>query len=71
MKILEKNKIYVVTPDPMLTWMQLFIDDSLVHSDAVVLVPSDQLNPEPVYYYQREVNGRPFRQSNYKDAEVR
>ena len=46
------NKIYVVTPTPMMEWMRLFVRDSLKHPDMVELVPSRSLNPEDVYYYQ-------------------
>jgi len=45
------NKLYIVTPSPMLEWMHLFVKDSLIHPDMVVLVPSKNLNPEDKYYY--------------------
>ena len=44
--------MYVVTPNPMLEWMQLYINDQLKHPECVVLVPSHELNPENEYYYQ-------------------
>lgn len=46
------NKLYVVTPSPMMEWMKIFVSDSLKHKDMVVLVPSKNLNPEANYYYQ-------------------
>lgn len=42
----EKNKMYVVTPAPMMSWMELFVKDSLKFPNMIVLVPSDSLNPE-------------------------
>ena len=45
------NKLYVVTPSPMMEWMELFVADSLKHPEMVVLVPSKNLNPEDKYYY--------------------
>lgn len=47
-----KNKIYIVTPTPMLEWMRIFVNDSLNYPDMVELVPSKNLNPESSYYYQ-------------------
>jgi ribonuclease BN (tRNA processing enzyme) len=53
--LLEKfdplNKLYVVTPTPMMSWMELFVSDSLRFPEMVVLVPSKNLNPENQYYY--------------------
>lgn len=40
------NKLYVVTPSPMMEWMKLFVADSLKHPEMVVLVPSKNFNPE-------------------------
>ena len=48
----EANKLYVVTPSPMMEWMQTFVNDSLQFPTMVVLVPSKNLNPEDSYYYQ-------------------
>jgi hypothetical protein len=42
----KSNKLYVVTPSPMMEWMKVFVADSLKHSDMVVLVPSKSFNPE-------------------------
>ena len=47
-----ENKLYVMTPTPMMEWMKLFVSDSLKYPQMVVLVPSSSLNPEKVYYYQ-------------------
>ena len=55
----------------MLHWMILFANDSLLHREVVVILPSDQLNPEDKYYYQREVNGKPYRVINHPDAKKR
>ena len=45
------DSIFVVTPTPMLEWMQLFINDSLENPELVHLVPSNDLNPEQSYFY--------------------
>ena len=42
----ENNKLYVVTPPPMMTWMEMFVKDSLQFPNMVVLVPNNNLNPE-------------------------
>ena len=49
-----KEKLFVVTPSPMMKWMQLYVQDSLEHPEKVVLVPSENLNPEEHYFYQEE-----------------
>lgn len=60
----EKNKFYVITPSPMMTWMELFVKDSLKYPEMVVLVPSKNLNPENNYYYQW------FDPGSYKDCKA-
>ena len=47
----EDHKMYVVTPAPMMAWMELFVNDSLKYPSMVVLVPTSSLNPEDKYYY--------------------
>ena len=47
-----ENKIYVVTPSPMMSWMEAFVGESLKHPGLVVLVPAENLNPENEYYYE-------------------
>jgi hypothetical protein len=42
----ENNKLYVVTPPPMMAWMEMFVKDSLQFPNMVVLVPNNNLNPE-------------------------
>ena len=37
----------------MLDWMEMFQADSLKHPDFVELIPSQTLNPEEYYYYQK------------------
>lgn len=49
-----KDKLFVVTPSPMMKWMQLYVSDSLNHPEMVVLVPSENLNPEELYFYQED-----------------
>ena len=49
-----QDKLYVVTPSPMMKWMQLYVQDSLKHPEMVMLVPSENLNPEDQYYYQED-----------------
>ena len=46
------NKLYVVTPSPMMVWMEAFVSENLRHQDMVVLVPAENLNPEDQYYYE-------------------
>ena len=48
----DDDKMYVIVPSTMMTWLQLFVDDSLNWPDMVVLIPSKNLNPENSYYYQ-------------------
>lgn len=61
----ESQKLYVVTPSPMMKWMELFVSDSLKHPDMVVLVPSKSFNPESNYYYQF------YDGSKYRDVEAK
>ena len=42
--------MYIVTPSPMLEWMNTFISE-LKSPEMFRLVVSRELNPEPVYYY--------------------
>ena len=58
----EQTKLYVVTPTPMMAWMEIFVKDSLQLPEMVVLVPSKNLNPEEQYYYQQ------FDPSSYRDV---
>lgn len=58
------NKLYVVTPTPMMAWMEMFVKDSLRFPEMVVLVPSKNLNPENQYYYQI------YDSSKYRDVEA-
>ena len=60
----ENEKLYVVTPTPMMSWMELFVKDSLRFPEMVVLVPSKNLNPENQYYYQL------YDKSKYRDVEA-
>ena len=48
----DRSKMYIVTPNPMLEWMQMYVNDQLKYPEHVVLVPSHELNPENEYYYQ-------------------
>jgi len=46
------TKLFVVTPTPMMKWMEHFKKESLKHApDMVEFVPSNTLNPENFYYY--------------------
>lgn len=58
------NKLYVVTPSPMMNWMKLFVSDSLKHPNMVELVPSKSFNPEDQYYYQF------YEPNRYRDVEA-
>ena len=49
----KRTKLYIVTPTPMMKWMEEFRQDSLKHPELVELVPSNTLNPEKSYYYQK------------------
>ena len=62
-----KNKLYVVTPTPMMEWMQAFVDDQIQHKANIVLVPSKELNPEKAYYYQ---NFGPYSYRDVKKTEA-
>ena len=42
----DGNKLYVITPLPMMAWMKIFVRDSLKYPNMVVLVPSNNINPE-------------------------
>lgn len=52
----ENNKLYIVTPHPMMDWMELFRNENLRYPEMVVLVPSKSLNPEPIKYYLENEN---------------
>lgn len=56
--------MYVVTPSPMMQWMEDFVNDSLRFPEMVVLVPSKNLNPEESYYYQDYSN------NGYRDVKA-
>jgi hypothetical protein len=46
-------KLYIVTPTPMMGWMEQFKKDQCVNRpDLLELIPSTQFNPESYYYYQ-------------------
>lgn len=45
------NKLYIVTPTPMLEYMDKVRNMVLKYPDMVVLVPSNDLNPEPQLYF--------------------
>ena len=47
----QNNKLYIVTPTPMLEWMDEFRTEQLRFPEMVELVPSNTLNPEPELYY--------------------
>ena len=47
------NKLYIVTPTPMMEWMEIFRQNDLRYPEMVVLVPSNTLNPEKEKYYQQ------------------
>ena len=42
----DRSKMYIVTPNPMMEWIQMYVNDQLKHPEHVVLVPSHELNPE-------------------------
>ena len=42
----DSSVLYVVTPSPMMEWMQEFVLCHMQNTDKVVLVPSKHLNPE-------------------------
>lgn len=48
------GKIYAVIPTPLLGCIEIFIKDSIVNQDMIILVPSIDLNPEKCFYYQKQ-----------------
>jgi len=48
------SKLYVVTPSPMLSWVEQF-RSKLKSPENTVIIPSYLLNPEPKKYYEEEV----------------
>ena len=48
------NKLYVVAPTIMMDYMETMRTTVLRQPDMVVLVPSNDLNPEPELYYQTD-----------------
>ena len=40
----------------MMEWMKIFMNDSLKFPNMVALIPSNNINPEQVYYYQNEAS---------------
>ena len=59
----DSNPIYVITPSPMMDWMEEFVRNHLVHKNKVILIPSKYLNPEQCYYYQT------YADNKYRDVE--
>ena len=59
-----KNILYVVTPSPMMEWMQVYVDDSIRDKSNVKLIPSKYFNPEQFYYYQV------YESNKYRDVEA-
>jgi hypothetical protein len=55
-KVDPTNKLYIVTPTPMMGWMEIFKNESLRYPEMVELVPSNELNPEPIKYYLENEN---------------
>ena len=51
------DKLYMITPTPMIEWLNLFIKDSLDYPENVVVIASSTLNPETCYYYQPKEQG--------------
>ena len=50
-KTTEKTPMYIVVPTPMMAWVVSY-REQLANKEYTVLIPSCDLNPEPVYYYQ-------------------
>lgn len=48
----QREKLYVVVPTPMMKWMELY-HANLKNPDLTHLIPSNLLNPEQFYYYQK------------------
>lgn len=48
------NKLYVVIPAPMLDLIETIRTTILTYPEMVVIVPSNELNPEPYSYYGDE-----------------
>ncbi len=46
-----KNKLYIVTPTLMMDYLEDVRKTALKYPEMVVLVPSNDLNPEPDQYY--------------------
>jgi len=53
-KIDQENKLFIVTPTPMFDYMEDFRVNTLRYPEMVVLVPSNDLNPENVLYYEEK-----------------
>ena len=49
----RRNKIYVVTPSPILEWIMHYLKESVIHLDLIVIIPTHHLNPEEFYYHQK------------------
>ena len=47
----NKSELFIAVPTPMMEWMKSY-HSKLKHPDYTILIPSNLLNPEPVYYYQ-------------------
>ena len=47
----RRNKIYVVTPSPILEWINHYLKESIIHLDLIEIIPTHHLNPEEFYYY--------------------
>ncbi len=64
----QTNKMYIVTPTPMMEWMNIFKKE-LNYPEMVVLIPSEDLNPEPIkYYLDNEEDSRYCAEQNTKPS---
>jgi ribonuclease BN (tRNA processing enzyme) len=67
-KDISDNKLYIVTPTPMIDYMDEFRRNGLKLPDSVVLVPSSDLNPERVKYYGRDSSYAEYRKQQKNAA---
>jgi hypothetical protein len=50
----SNSKLYIITPTPLMEWMQTYKDENITNRpDLIEFIHSKDLNAEDFYYYQK------------------
>ena len=51
----SNSKLYIITPTPLMEWMQTYKDENITNRpDLIEFIHSKDLNAEDFYYYQKQ-----------------